>query len=141
MRKRKEITLKDIDGVKHTYKIERYPATVGMEIIVKLPISGLPKLGDFEELKGVRDTIFSYIYNEKDMALETKALIDNHVPDGETALKLMKESLEFNYSFFQQGILSNFLTKLAGRVPSAVQKILTDLYTQSSAKSKPHSKN
>jgi len=141
MRKRKEVVIKDIDGVKHTYKVERYPATVGMEVIVQLPMTGLPKVGDFEELKGVRDTIFSYIYNDKDMALETKALIDNHVPDGETALKLMKESLEFNYSFFQKGILSNFLTNLTGRIPQAVQRILMDLYQQSSAKSKRHSKS
>ena len=144
MIKPKEITLVDIDGQERTFILSRFPATVGMEILVKLPISSVPKLGDFDTLKGVRDEIFKYVYVKTDggdIALSTQALIDNHTNDAETALKIIGEMLQHNYSFFQKGTISVFLDSITAKVPGIAQKMLTQLSVALSKQSKQPSKN
>jgi len=128
--KPKEITIIDLDGVERLFLISRFPATDGMEILVKLPMSAMPKIGDFETLKAVRDDIFKFIAVKTELGeivLSTKALIDNHTNDAETAIKLMKEIIEYNFSFFQNGIVSSSLTRLMEKIPSVAQSILTRL--------------
>jgi len=139
MIKPKNITIKDIDGKERKFIISRFPATDGMEILYKLPTAAIPKIGDFDALKEARNDIFKFVYVETDggeLALKTKALIDNHTGDAETAIKVMKEIIEYNYSFFQSGILSNFLNKLSKRIPIIAQEILTRFSQQSSKRSK-----
>ncbi len=139
MIKPKTITVKDIDGQQREFIITRFPATDGMEILYKLPTSALPKIGDFDTLKEARNDIFKFVYvniGDKDMPLSTKALIDNHTGDAETAIKVMKEIIEYNYSFFQNGILSVFLERVAKKIPDIVQEILTRFSQQSSKRGK-----
>lgn len=144
MIKPKTIEITDIDGKLRRFKITRFPATVGMEIIYKLPISSMPKLGDFDSLKGVRDQLFQYVYAETeggDIALTTNALIDNHTNDAETALKIMGEMLQHNYSFFQKGVISTFLNGITQKIPDVAQKILTQLSPVLSRQNKQRSKS
>ena len=139
MIKPKTITVKDIDGQQREFIITRFPATDGMEILYKLPTAALPKIGDFNTLKEARNDIFKFVYvniGEKDMPLSTKALIDNHTGDAETAIKVMKEIIEYNYSFFQNGILSVFLERVAKKIPDIAQEILTRFSQQSSKRGK-----
>ncbi len=139
MIKPKTITVKDIDGQQREFIITRFPATDGMEILYKLPTAALPKIGDFDTLKEARNDIFKFVYvniGEKDMPLSTKALIDNHTGDAETAIKVMKEIIEYNYSFFQNGILSVFLERVAKKIPDIAQEILTRFSQQSSKRGK-----
>lgn len=136
MIKPKEISIVDMDGVERFFIITRFPATDGMEILYKLPTAALPKIGDFEALKGARDDVFKFIAVKKDdkhIFLTTKALIDNHTGDAETAIKLMKEIIEYNYSFFQNGIISSFFKRLTERIPLVAQEILTR-FSQASSK-------
>lgn len=144
MIKPKEITLVDIDGQERTFILSRFPATIGMEILVKLPISSVPKIGDFEALKGVRDEIFKHVYVKTDggdIALSTHALIDNHTNDAETAIKIIGEMLQHNYSFFQKGTISVFLDSITAKVPGIAQKMLTQLSVALSKQSKQPSKS
>ena len=139
MIKPKTITVKDIDGQQREFIITRFPATDGMEILYKLPTAALPKIGDFDTLKEARNDIFKFVYvniGDKDMPLSTKALIDNHTGDAETAIKVMKEIIEYNYSFFQNGILSVFLERVAKKIPDIAQEILTRFSQQSSKRGK-----
>ena len=144
MLKPKEIEVVDIDGKERKFTISRMPATIGMEVLYKLPISAMPKIGDFDSLKGVRDDIFKYVYVETEggpVALSTSTLVDNHTNDAETALKVMGEMLQHNYSFFQKGTISAFFDNIAAKVPSMAQKILTQLSPALSKQSKRRSKS
>lgn len=139
-----DISIIDIDGVERKFIITRFPATVGMEIFYRLPISAVPKIGDFEALKDVRNDIFKYVFVNTDggpIALSTTALIDNHTGDAETALKIVGAMLQHNYSFFQKGMISGFLNGITARIPDIVQKILTQLSPALSKQNKPRSKN
>jgi len=139
MIKPQEITLIDIDGVERKFTLSRFPATVGMEIFYRLPISAVPKIGDFEALKVVRDDIFKYVYVDTaggSIALSTSALIDNHTNDAETALKIIGAMLQYNYSFLRLGKISNFFENIAAKIPGIVQSMLTQLSPASSKPSK-----
>ena len=136
MLKPKDIKVIDMDGVERSFTIGRYPATDGMEILYKLPMSAIPKIGDFDKLKEVRNEIFKFIAvktENGDLILSNKALIDNHTNDAETAYKLMKESIEYNYSFFNNGMISGFLDSLTKKIPNTASKILT-LFSESLSK-------
>lgn len=104
MIKPKKITLKDIDGQEHSYNISRFPATKGREILAKYPMSNLPKLGQYVQSKEAMLELMQYVEvvleDGGTLPLKTEALIDNHVPDGETLIKLEFEMLKYNTSFF-----------------------------------------
>lgn len=128
--KPKTIQIKTMDGETKSYILSRFPATDGMEIFYRIPTSAMPKIGDFEALKGVRDDIFKFIaveINGAQQTLSMKALIDSHVPDAETGLKLIGAMLEYNYSFFQRGTISAFFDVVAAKVPDIAQRILIQL--------------
>jgi len=139
MLKPKQIEIVDMDGDIRKFTISRFPATIGMEILVKLPISAMPKIGDFETLKLVRDDVFKYVYVETEggaIALSTSALIDNHAGDAETAIKIMGEMLTHNYSFFSQGKMSLLFDGLGVKIKGIAQSMLTQLSDASSPKNK-----
>lgn len=144
MIKPKDIEITDIDGVVRKFVIARFPATAGMEILYRLPTSGIPKIGDFEALKGVRNDVFKHVYIKTDggdIALSTTALIDNHCGDGETAIKLMGEILVYNYSFLERLVRQNLLDSILAKVRDTALSFLTEFSQQLSQKSKPASKN
>jgi hypothetical protein len=139
MLKPKQIEIVDMDGDIRKFTISRFPATIGMEILVKLPISAMPKIGDFETLKLVRDDVFKYVYVETEggaIALSTSALINNHAGDAETAIKIMGEMLTHNYSFFSQGRMSLLFDGLGVKIKGIAQSMLTQLSDASSPKNK-----
>ena len=143
MIKPKALEIIDIDGVERKFIITRFPATVGMEILYRLPTSGVPNIGDFEALKVVRDDIFKYIYvttDGGDIALTTHALIDNHVGDAETAVKIMGAILTYNYSFLGKIVSGGFLESVTAKIPAIASKLLIQFKDALSEKSSLRSK-
>lgn len=144
MIKPKALELTDMDGVTRKFLITRFPATVGMEILYRLPTSGVPTIGDFEALKVVRDDIFKYIYVQTDggdIALTTHALIDNHTGDAETAVKLMGQMLIYNYSFLGKLARGDFFDSISAKIPAIASKLLEQLKPVLSGKNKQRFKS
>lgn len=52
-----------------------------------------------------------YADGQSNVRLISKALVDNHVPDFDTLIKLENECLQFNFDFFAQGKVLDFLNK------------------------------
>ncbi len=144
MIKPKDISVVDIDGVEKKYIITRFPATIGMEILYRLPASGIPKIGDFEQLKEVRDDIFKHVYaitENGEIALTTKALIDNHITDGETAYKVMGAMLTYNFQSVGKLTSSGFYDLISEKLLDTARTLLRGLSQQSSPKNKRRSTN
>src|ERR1700761_4635097 len=119
----KEITLKDQNGGDRTYTLSKIPAIPAREIVTQYPISGLPKLGDYKVNESIILKLIGYIgvdVNGTLTPLSTRGLIDNHVPDWETLGRLEMAMLEYNCSFFQNGIVSTFLEAIAQKLPEQV---------------------
>lgn len=129
-----------------TYILSKFPAVAGREIISKYPTANLPKLGNYTVSEETMLKLMKYvavpIEGREPMCLTNRDLINNHVPDWETLVKLEWRMLEYNCSFFQNGKSSAFLDKLAGMLAKLkITETLTDLSAKSSQAGKQPSTN
>jgi hypothetical protein len=134
----------EIDGRK--FILSKFTATAGLEIVPRYISSALPKIGDYNINKEMRDKIMCFVgvkSNEhaSPLMLTTVALIDNHTGNWETLLKLITAMMEYNCSFFLTGRISTFFQDIAQNIPEWISKILIRLSQQSSQMEKPVSKN
>lgn len=130
---------KELEGT--PYVLSKFPATVGREIILQYPTSALPKVGDYNTNEALMLKIMSYVgvvteASDVPLMLKTRALIDNHVPDAETLMKLEWAMLNHNFSFFANGSLSGILDRVASQAVQLIQKTLMDLSPVLQAKQK-----
>lgn len=130
--KPEEITVTTSDGVEVTYVISRLPATIAREVITQYPVSALPKMGDYGRNEELMLKLMSYVgvvgkgQNGAPLMLKTRALIDNHVEDFETLIRIEMAMLEKNCSFFAKGKASGYLASLADKVQALITSTLTD---------------
>lgn len=118
-----------INGI--TYRIGKFPAVAGREIISKYPMSNMPKIGEYQASEEVMLKLMSYVERVLPdgtfIRLSTKALVDNHIADWETLTKLEWASLHHNCSFFQNGKALNFLNELKSLAGQKITEILMTL--------------
>ncbi|HCM61770.1 MAG TPA: hypothetical protein DIT05_04375 [Morganella sp. (in: Bacteria)] len=145
--KPKEVAIKDVDGIEKMFVISRLPAVTGREILAKYPLSNAPKIGDYEVSKEAMLKMMAYVcvtVDGEDIPLKTSTLIDNHVPDGESLIRLELEMLKYNTSFFGSGGNSGFLpfliSKVGSSLPSVIKTLMASLQS-SSVKGSPPSPN
>jgi hypothetical protein len=126
----KKVTIDDKEFI-----ISKFPATVGREIITNYPTSAIPKIGEYSRNQELMFKLMSHVAVEpvqgQQIRLNSQALIDNHVPNWESLLKLEAAMMEYNCSFFQNGRLSTFLSDTVEKLPKWISRILTDLSAQS----------
>ncbi|TQI79998.1 hypothetical protein FHU10_5151 [Serratia fonticola] len=132
------------DGGSKTYILSKFPAIAGREIVTQYPTSAAPKMGDYKTNEALMLKMMAYVAVPTDsgqLQLTTKELVNNHVPDFETLLKLEWAMMEYNCSFFRNGAALGFLTGLTGKLKQSVTQTLTDLLRPSSGKDAPASEN
>lgn len=143
--KPKEFKVKDIDGIERTYMLSRFPAIAGREIIAKYPLSALPKLGDYAINEETMLKLMAFVAvvtdQGQEIELKNRTLVDNHVPDFETGLRIEAAMIEYNCSFFHNGQSLTFFQAIAQKAQAYLIKTLMDLSVQSSKKAKPPSTN
>lgn len=128
--KPRTVSVKDIDGIEHSFVISRLPATVGREMLAKYPVANIPKLGDYGISTEAMLMIMRYVGIERDdgsiLTFKTQALIDNHVPDGEALIRLEIEMIKYNSSFFGLAGNSDFVGSLLQKYLPLAMKMLMD---------------
>jgi len=82
-----------------------------------------------------------YTDGRPNVPLISKALIDNHIPDFDTLIKLENECLAYNYDFFANGKLLDFLNKGLSLAESKASAILTGLLDKLSQAEKQATSN
>jgi len=137
--KPKEIELTDIDGETHKFNISRFNALDGYELVSNFPKTMFNKGESFAQHREVIVKILAHCEKiDKEgnkIRLKTEGLINNHIPDFELLLKLLKEMGEYNTNFLQLFKKSNFIDQLKAKLPSIAQKILTQSLNASLKKS------
>jgi hypothetical protein len=125
--------------------LSKFPATAGREIVSKYPLSAIPKLGDYGVNEETMFKLMSYVAvdlgNNNIQTLITRQLIDQHTGDWETLIRVEKEMLTYNCSFFQNGEASTLLKGFAQKLPQSLTRILTDSLQQLSQTSKQPSES
>lgn len=139
-----EVTVTDVDGNEHQYTISRPPATVAREIIAAYVEGLVPAEGKYKVSHDAMLKLMRYVAVEIDgklVKLETRALVDNHVPDGEALLRLEIEMMKHNTSFFGNAGGSSFsgflLSKLEAFVPRIMKIVTASLQQLSRQDSQP----
>lgn len=142
MIEQKEVEIETADGHK-VYLISKFPAVAGREIIAQYPVSGMPKLGEYKVNEEIMLKLMAYVCvpmpETSPLALNSRTLVDNHVPDWETLARLEWAMMEYNISFFRDGKASSFLDDLLEKLPASIMSILTPLLEQLSQKNPPPS--
>ena len=140
----KEAQIVTQSGEKKTYILSKFPAIAGREIVMQYPVSAMPRIGDYGVNQEVMLKLMAFVavdLPQGHVALASKTLVDNHVPDWETLAKLEAAMMEYNCSFFQNGKISNFLEGIEAKAQALISSMLMDLSAQSSAQVKPQSMN
>lgn len=141
----KDVPVTTQKGDVRTYVLSKFPATDGREIAAKYPLSNMPKIGDYGVSEETMLKLMAFVAVRQDsgqlLRLTTKALVNNHVPDWETLVRIEGGMLEYNTSFFSNGKASTFLAGIGQAARSWITSTLTDLLEQSSRQAKPRSTN
>lgn len=119
--------------------IHKFPAIEGREIICNYPLTSIPKVGDYKMNQEVMLKLMKYVsvpINDITIPLNTESLINQHTKDWETLMKLEAAVIEYNCSFFQNGLASTFLSGLAQKLPEWIIRTLMDSLERLSTKEK-----
>lgn len=98
----KEIEVTDVDGEKYAYVIGRFSPLSGREIFSLYPLANAPKIGDYDKSEKGMLLLMKHVERvtpDGNIRLETRALVDNHVPDAEALIRLEIAVLKYNLSF------------------------------------------
>lgn len=136
----KELEVTTQSGEVKTFVLSKFPAIAGREIISKYPTSNIPKLGDYQTSEEVMLKLMAFVAVPRDngqpLPLTTRALVDNHIPDWETLVRIEFAMMEYNCSFFANGKGSTFFEAITQKAQAFLSQTLTELWAQSSAKGK-----
>lgn len=123
-----ERTIKDMSGNDVTFIISKVPAVAAREIFTQYIPTAMPKVGNYEENQKLMLKLMSFVAVPQEsgpLNLTSQALIDNHVDGFETLMKLEKEMIEYNTSFFVPGKISSSLEPLIAKALQSTIKTLT----------------
>lgn len=135
--KEMEFTLQN--GSAKTFILSKFPAIQGREIVTQYPLTAAPKIGDYKTNEALMLKVLGYVavkVEPEPLRLSTMDLINNHVGDYETLLRIEYAMMEYNCSFFGNGALSGFLDSLGAQVSKLTSKMLTTLSQQLSENAK-----
>jgi len=125
-----------------TYVLSKFPCVAGREIVTQYPMTAMPKIGDYPANEILMYKIMCYVGvvvegHKEPLVLNTPSLVDNHILNFELLLRIEKEMISYNCSFFHNGKISSFLEDLAAKVPAWISSTLTQWWPQSSNQEKP----
>lgn len=135
---------KDVEIGGKTFVLSKFPAVAGREIITQYPLTAIPKVGEYKANEAMMLKLMCYVgvrAGDKVVALTTRELIDNHIPDWETLAQIEVGMIEYNCSFFGDGRASTFFDGIALKVKEFLTQTLTDSLAQSSPAGKQPSAN
>lgn len=122
-----------IDGSE--FVISKLPAVTGREVLFKYTAGGKNVLmgGDYSVSEEIMKKLLSYtgVYVDgRLIELKTDDLINNHVKNAMTLIKLEKEMMSYNFDFFTKEKVLAFCQKFHRLADKESMKILTALWEQ-----------
>ena len=141
----KEITITTQNGVEKVFVLSKIPyMSGGREICSQFIPSALPKVGEYALNEALSLKMMGFIAAKSQdtlIRLQTRELVNNHVPDFQTGLRLEKEMLEYNFGFFDQAKVQKFLTEVGAKARELIMPTLIQFVQSSLKKDAPPSTN
>lgn len=112
-----------------TFILSKFPATVGREIMIKYPMYNAPKIFDWLKSEEVMLVAMRYVAKklpDREIVLENKTLIDQHIsPGGLSLARVEFAQLRYNFDFLDPGCAFNIWTILRTELEESAVRILT----------------
>jgi hypothetical protein len=124
--KMKDPMRKEING--REYIIHEMPCLASMEILTQAPI--VAPSTDYKLKQDLMLKIMKFVAVDiegREQKLVTAELVNNHVPDAETLLKLEKEVIQYSNDFLADGKISIYRGLIADFADKQITKILIRL--------------
>lgn len=126
---------KEIESASGTFRISKFPATVGREIIVRYPLNNIPKIMEYLDSEKEMLLLMSYVEKKCDnnmlIRLDSKVMINQHVTGNneigaaEELIKLEWAMMQYNFSFLSVGSLRRQWTEFLTALKESGTQILT----------------
>lgn len=128
----KPLSLVDQAGTERQYILGQIPYLAGgREVCSQYISTAAPKIGDYEKNQALAEIMFSHIAvvqdNGTELILTTKELVNNHVPDFVTGIRLEEAMLEHNVGFSVIGKILEYRDQWRENLPGLITRILTIL--------------
>jgi len=122
---------KEVDINGHKFIISKMPCTVAQSVLFNIPTGLIPVISEFKRTEEQAFKMLAYcerVYTDgrANVPLISKQIIDNHVPDFDTLIKLEYECLNYNFDFFTRERVLTLLNQALSHAESRVSGILTD---------------
>ena len=100
----KDLTVQDIGGTSHSFRLYRIPyLDGGREICNQFLYTAAPTVGDYKENERLSEIMFKFIAvilsDGKEQLLNTKALVNNHITDFKVGLEVEEAMVSHNMGF------------------------------------------
>lgn len=127
----KDITLVDQQGKEHHYRLGKMPyLSGGREVCTQFMSTAAPKIGDYERNEALSLKMMQHvavIIDGNEIPLKTVDLVNNHIPDFVTGIKLEEAMLEHNLGFSILGKLQEYRKQWETTLPQLLTQILIPL--------------
>lgn len=110
--------------------LSKFPATVGRKIMLRYPVSNVPKLMDYINSEEIMLELMSFCAKklpDRTIRMDNKILIDQHIQSWSDLVTLEYQMLKYNFDFLETGGVSNFWKQLSTRLEGKTTEILIRL--------------
>ena len=126
--------------------VGQWPATRALDFLLGVGFGAVEKLESSAKVRkallGMCEFVEAVTPDGKHkVRLVNDDLVDNHVPDGQTLLALLREMGAYNTDFFQNGRLQGFAEGLLSNLGPWLSKALTQSLQSFSPPASPPSEN
>lgn len=131
-----EKSIEDSNGKTKIFRIGKVPyLDGGRQICSQYITTAAPKIGDYQQNEDLARIMFKYIEvvdsSGSAIRLLTDDLVNSHITDFVTGIKLEAAALEHNLGFTLAGQLSEYRQSWLEKIPGVITKIVTALQPQS----------
>ncbi len=145
LNKPEPFTVTDQGGTERTYILSQIPyLSGGRKLGMEFVTTAAPKVGNYDENQSLSEMMFKHVAiildDGQELILNTKQLVNNHVPDFLTGLKIEEAMFSYNVGFSLAGKAHEFQQGLSSKIDQFLSKILTPSSAASSVPESPDTK-
>lgn len=107
--------------------LSKFPAIQGRKIISNYPLTALPKVGEYKQNEEIMLELMNFVAVDLGgniQRLNSPDFVNAQTGDWETLVKVELSMIEYNCSFFRDGLVSNIWKDLAQKLPGWISKIV-----------------
>jgi hypothetical protein len=108
--------------------LSKFPAIQGRKIISSYPLTAIPKVSEYKQNEEIMLELMNFVAVDSGgniQRLSTPDFVNAQTGDWETLVKVELSMIEYNCSFFRDGLVLNIWKDLAQKLPAWISKTLT----------------